>query len=104
VGLRLVPRPAAVRRVFALTAGYTAFVGLVDWLSGANYMFLRRPPSNWTLLRLLGPWPWYVVSAAGVGLVLLILLDTPFWDGRRRRQTPQRAVAPAGGRAKGNRG
>ena len=73
-------------RVFAITAGYTAVVGLVDALTGANYMFLRAPPGNWTLLRVLGPWPWYVVSAAGVALVLLVALDAPFW--RRRRPGP----------------
>ncbi len=78
VGLRLYPRPGAVVRVFAITAAYTALVGLVDGTTGANYMFLRRPPGEWTLLRLLGPWPWYVVSAAGVALVLLFLLDLPF--------------------------
>jgi hypothetical integral membrane protein (TIGR02206 family) len=67
-----------VPRVFAVTAAYTAFVGLVDWLTGADYMFLRAPPARWTLLRVLGPWPWYVVSAAGVALVLLLLLYLPF--------------------------
>ena len=84
VGLRIVPRPGAVPRVFAITAGYTAVVGVVDGLTGANYMFLRTPPGEWTLLRLLGPWPWYVVSGAAVALVLLTALDAPFWPGRRR--------------------
>jgi hypothetical integral membrane protein (TIGR02206 family) len=83
VGLGLIPRPGAVLRVFAITLGYTAFVGLVDGLSGANYMFLRTPPGEWTLLRVLGPWPWYIASAAGVALVLLVALDAPFWRGRR---------------------
>jgi hypothetical integral membrane protein (TIGR02206 family) len=84
VGLDMAPRPGAVLRTFAVTAGYSAVVGLVDALSGANYMFLRRPPGNWTLLRLLGPWPWYVASAAGVALVLFTALDVPFWPRRRR--------------------
>jgi hypothetical integral membrane protein (TIGR02206 family) len=83
VGLGIRPRPHAVPRVFAITAAYTAFVGLVDGLTGANYMFLRQPPGEWTILRLLGPWPWYTVSAAGVALGLLLLLDWPFWSGRR---------------------
>ena len=82
VGLRLRPRPGAAIRVFAIAAAYTTFVGLVDAVTGANYMFLRRPPGEWTVLRLLGPWPWYVVSAAGVALVLLFLLDLPFRGGR----------------------
>lgn len=84
IGLGLRPRPGAVVRVFLITLAYTAFVGVVDALTGANYMFLRAPPGEWTLLRVLGPWPWYIGSAAGVALVLLVALDAPFWPGRRR--------------------
>ncbi len=94
VGMGIAPRPRAVVRVFAITLGYTAVVGMVDALTGANYMFLRSPPGEWTLLRVLGPWPWYVFSAAGVALVLLTLLDAPFW-GRRRRATPTSDTATA---------
>jgi hypothetical integral membrane protein (TIGR02206 family) len=83
VGMQIVPRRRAVVRVFAITLGYSAFVGIVDATTGANYMFLRAPPGEWTLLRLLGPWPWYVASAAGVAVVLFTLLDAPFWSGRR---------------------
>jgi hypothetical integral membrane protein (TIGR02206 family) len=83
VGLHVVPRPGSVVWTFAITLAYTAVVGLVDALSGANYMFLRRPPGNWTLLRVLGPWPWYIASAAGVALVLLMILDVPFFLARR---------------------
>lgn len=83
VGMGIRPRGNAVVRVFAITAAYTAFVGLVDGLTGADYMFLRQPPANWTLLSVLGPWPWYTVSAAGVALVLLVGLDAPFWASRR---------------------
>ena len=88
VGLQIVPRPGSVIRTFAITLAYTAFVGLVDALSGANYMFLRRPPGNWTLLRLLGPWPWYIASAAAVALVLLGTLDLPFLIARHRDDWP----------------
>ena len=84
IGLRITPRPGSVLTTFAITLAYTAAVGLVDALSGANYMFLRRPPSNWTLLKVLGPWPWYIASAAGVALVLLVVLNLPFWIARRR--------------------
>lgn len=84
VGLRIVPRPYSVGRVFGITLAYAAFVGLIDTLTGANYMFLRRPPGEWTVLRLLGPWPWYLLSAVGVALVMFTLLDAPFWAGRRR--------------------
>ena len=78
VGLRLRPRPRSVVRVFAITVGYAAFVGLFDWLTGANYMFLAAAPRSASLLSVLGPWPWYIASAAGIALVLLVVLDAPF--------------------------
>ncbi len=85
VGMHIEPRRGALWRVFAITVGYAMFVGVVDALSGADYMFLRSPPAEWTLLRLLGPWPWYLASATGVALVLLVLLDLPFRLRRRHR-------------------
>ena len=78
VGQRRRPRPGCVPRVFAITACYTAFVGGFDWLTGSNYMFLASVPDHASLLSVLGPWPWYVVSAAGVAIVLLLVLDAPF--------------------------
>ena len=82
VGMRIVPRPGSVRRVFIISLAYTAVVGVVDGLTGANYMFLRQPPGEWTLLRVMGPWPWYVLTAAVVALGLFTLLDLPFRSGR----------------------
>ena len=60
VGMGIRPRPRAVLRVFGITVACTAFVGLVDAVAGADYMFLRQPPADWTALRLFGPWPWYI--------------------------------------------
>ena len=84
VGLRLEPRPGAVWRVFGITLAYTAVVGLFDWVTGANYMFLAAVPRHKSLLSVLGPWPWYIVSAAGIALVLLLILDAPFRARRHR--------------------
>ena len=78
VGLRLHPRPWAVARVAGLTVAYTAFVGVVDAVTGADYMFLRSKPPSPTPLDLLGPWPVYIFGAALVGLVLFAVLDAPF--------------------------
>ena len=88
VGLRLEPRPGAVWRVFGITLAYTAAVALFDWVTGANYMFLRAVPTHTSLLSVLGPWPWYIASAAGIALVLLLILDVPFRPARRRPSRP----------------
>jgi len=85
VGLRREPRPGAVWRVFAITLGYTAAVGLFDWVTGSNYMYLKAVPRHASLLSVLGSWPWYIASAVGIALVLLLILDAPFRLGRRRR-------------------
>lgn len=94
IGLGLHPRRRSALRVFLITLGYTALVGTVDGLSGANYMFLRQPPPEWTLLSVLGPWPWYIAGAAGVAVVLLTLLDLPFWPERRRASRAQASEGP----------
>jgi hypothetical integral membrane protein (TIGR02206 family) len=78
VGLGRRPGRGSVARVFGITAAYTAVIGVVDWLTGANYMYLRAVPGHASLLSVLGPWPWYLLSAAVVALILLFALDLPF--------------------------
>jgi hypothetical integral membrane protein (TIGR02206 family) len=88
VGLGLRPRSGSVLRVFTITAAYTGFVGWFDWLTSSNYMFLAAVPTHWSLLSVLGPWPWYIITATGVALVLLLILDAPFHRGRRSGAGP----------------
>jgi hypothetical integral membrane protein (TIGR02206 family) len=87
VGLRLVPRRGSVGRMFAILLVYAAIVGAVDAGTGANYLFLRHPPSTYSLLDDLGPWPWYIGSCAGLAVVLFAVLDLPF-RGRVANRTP----------------
>lgn len=75
LGLRIVPGPHAVRRAYLITIGYTAVCGVIDAISGGNYMLLAHKPSSWSPLNLFGPWPWYLVVAGLVGLGLFVLLD-----------------------------
>lgn len=85
-GMRRTPRPGAVLRVYGWSLVVTALAAAGTLLFDGNYMFLRRRPPGGSLLDLMGPWPWYIVSAAALALVLFWLLDRPF-DGRRRRLT-----------------
>jgi hypothetical integral membrane protein (TIGR02206 family) len=87
VGLGLQPRAGAVRRIFLLTLAFAILVGLIDLITGGNYMYLRQVPAAGSLLNLIGPWPWYIVSGAVLTLVALAILDAPFrlatrWRGR----------------------
>jgi len=84
-GLRRTPRPGAVPRVVAWSLAVTALAAAGTLAFDGNYMFLREPPRGGSLLDLMGPWPWYIASAAALALVLFWLLDRPF-DGRPERR------------------
>ena len=93
VGLRVTPRRGAVLRVTALTLALVTVDAAANALTGGNYMYLRHTPDVPNLLDLMGPWPVYLVAAAGLALAIFVMLDLPF--ALRRRA----AAAPAGLRA-----
>jgi hypothetical integral membrane protein (TIGR02206 family) len=100
VGQRIVPRRGAAKRTLVITMAYCAFVGGVDGLTGGDYMFLLHKPDATTLLSVLGPWPWYLFSALGVAVVLLAVLDAPWWW-LRRRARGRLGEVPSGASASG---
>jgi hypothetical integral membrane protein (TIGR02206 family) len=74
------PRKGSVPRAMLWLNIYAVFVGLFDWIFKTDYMYLRTKPQNASLLSLLGPWPWYILAADGVALVVFGLLYIPFWS------------------------
>ena len=64
--------------MIAITIAYVLLVGAVDAATGANYMYMRSKPPIASLFDLMGPWPWYIVGAAVLGMALLFILDAPF--------------------------
>ena len=70
-------RPGAWWRSFLLLIAYATIVGLVDEASGSNFMFLLHKPEAASALDQMGPWPWYLLSAATAGFVLFWLLWLP---------------------------
>jgi hypothetical integral membrane protein (TIGR02206 family) len=92
IGLRIAPRRGAVPRMIALTVALAGLDAVANLLSGGNYMYLRHVPAAPSLLNLMGPWPWYILSAAGLSVAIFVLLDLPFAI-NRRRPLPVRARA-----------
>jgi hypothetical integral membrane protein (TIGR02206 family) len=74
-GLRIQPRRWAAARTLAATLGWAAVAGAADLITGGNYMYLAWKPAHGSLLSLLGPWPWYIAGALGVGALLLAIVD-----------------------------
>ncbi|MFC0672938.1 YwaF family protein [Brachybacterium hainanense] len=73
-------------RGFAVAYGAAlAWAGLalgVNAATGANYGYLSRAPEGASLLDVLGPWPWYVVSEAVLAAAVWALMTLP-WTLRR---------------------
>jgi hypothetical integral membrane protein (TIGR02206 family) len=74
-GCCLYPNPGAPLRVFAGTLAWAAVAGAGDLLTGGNYMYLRAKPVHGSLLNDMGPWPWYLVATAALGLAMLLVLQ-----------------------------
>jgi hypothetical integral membrane protein (TIGR02206 family) len=75
LGLRHVPRRRAALRVYGLTAAFAVLAAAGNLATGGNYMFLRHKPASGSVLDPLGPWPWYVLGAALLGLAMLLVLE-----------------------------
>jgi hypothetical integral membrane protein (TIGR02206 family) len=74
-GCGLYPKPGAAIRVFIGTLAWAAVAGAGDLLTGGNYMYLRAKPVHGSLLNDMGPWPWYLVATAALGLAMLLVLQ-----------------------------
>lgn len=83
----------SIWRTFLATNLFMLFVGLVNWLTGGNYMFLARTPDFPSLIDFLGPWPWYIIWLELIGLVAFLLVYLPYAIGDRLR--PRATPAPA---------
>jgi hypothetical integral membrane protein (TIGR02206 family) len=77
------PRPGSWWRVFIVVNFILVAVFCIDWLVGANYIYLMEKPANGNPI-LIGPWPWYILVVEFVGLLHVILFYLFF-----RSKTPQ---------------
>ncbi|TXK84837.1 TIGR02206 family membrane protein [Paenibacillus sp. N3.4] len=54
------------------------FVGMIDFIVHANYMFLMNKPNTASLLDFLGPYPYYLLSEEVIAFVFFIIMFVPF--------------------------
>jgi len=79
----LPPRPGAVWRSFLALNVIVVAMAVVDWLSGANFLFLRAKPDAATPFDHFGPWPYYIAVVEVLSVFMYGLLYLPFWLKRR---------------------
>lgn len=78
VAFQLRPQWKSAIRAYSAILVYALFAGAFNALTGQNYGFLCAKPQASTLFDWLGPWPWYILSAAALCAVLFVILYLPW--------------------------
>ena len=64
---------------------YLVAVTAINYALGSNYMFTMQKPHTASLFDVMGPWPWYLLTAEVLAVMLFALLYLPFAIADRRR-------------------
>ncbi|WP_139490709.1 YwaF family protein [Brevibacillus dissolubilis] len=84
------PTWRSVWKSFGLLNLIALVVYVVNQYLGTNFMFLAYKPETGSILDLLGPHPWYILSLEGVVLFFFCLLYLPYavadWRAKRRER------------------
>lgn len=89
VGFR--PYWSSFKRIFMWTNIYMVMVTIINVLINSNYLYTLRKPDTASLMDVLGPWPWYLLSLELVGLVVCFILYLPFLISDQRKKAPAAA-------------
>lgn len=72
------PSSKSIIRTFFYLNTIVLFVGLVNWFTSGNYIYLAHKPLYPTLIDYLGPHPWYILNLEIFVLVICLLMYLPF--------------------------
>ncbi|WP_324255014.1 TIGR02206 family membrane protein [Bacillus sp. REN16] len=72
------PTLKSIWKAFAGLNSIALVVFFINKATGGNYMFLAHKPMNPSLIDLLGPYPWYILSLEIVALIMFFILFLPF--------------------------
>ncbi|WP_454197229.1 YwaF family protein [Nocardia sp. Marseille-Q1738] len=86
-GIGMHPDWRSYRIAVTVTMVWTAVTFVFNAIADTNYGFVNGKPSTPSLLDVLGPWPWYLVTVAVLLLAVWALMTWP-WT-RHRRTVPR---------------
>lgn len=72
------PTWKSIGKTLVVTNLYMAAIAVFNALTGANYLFICWKPETGSLLDILGPWPWYILSLEFVAMISFTVYYLPF--------------------------
>ncbi|HWY16799.1 MAG TPA: TIGR02206 family membrane protein [Rhizomicrobium sp.] len=79
LGAGMRPYPASIPRVLAASLVYLVVALATNRIFHTNFGYLSAKPAKPSLLDLMGPWPIYIVEVTALGVVLVLILYSPFY-------------------------
>lgn len=73
---------------YGAALGWAVVAMTVNAATGANYGYLSRPPAGFSVLDLLGGWPWYIGVEIAVVAVVWMLMTWPWSEPERLMHAP----------------
>ncbi|SFC24579.1 conserved hypothetical integral membrane protein TIGR02206 [Bacillus sp. 491mf] len=77
------PTFQSIKRTMLFLNALLPIILFVNGKTGGNYMFLAHKPETASLLDMLGPYPYYIISLEIVAFIACLLLYIPFNRNRR---------------------
>ena len=77
------PTFQSIKRTMLFLNALLPIILLVNYKTGGNYMFLAHKPETASLLDMLGPYPYYIISLEIAAFIACLLLYIPFNRNRR---------------------
>lgn len=74
----------SILKAFMTINGLASIVFIINLFIDANYMFLIHKPVSASLLDLLGPYPYYLLSLEVIALIIFFILYLPFIRKRKK--------------------
>lgn len=72
------PTHRSIWKVMGITNIYMVFIAGFNYLTDGNYLFICHKPVNGSLIDVLGPWPWYILSLEVVAVISFYVYYAPF--------------------------